>query len=122
MATEKVNSAKFVSKRSRWQLGIRAIVLAIVLATIAVFIGKEIGRSVFTEQSRQLPVFPTVRSDNASQNLSRTDLLPPDVENAIRQSILKRLDEEEEVEGAMERGQEGDLRAGGTAGLSSSVE
>jgi hypothetical protein len=110
MATNKVKNAKFVTKRSRWQLGNRAIVIAIVLATIVSCVGKDIGRSMSTEQSRQLPAVPIVRSDNARQDLSRTDLLPSDVENAIRQSIMKHFHEEEEVEEAIEREQDCDLR------------
>ena len=91
MATEKVSSIKFVFGCSRWQLGIRVIVLAIVLAAIAVLVGKDMGRLETAEQSRPLPFIQPVRLRTIGQNLARTDSLPPDVENAIRQSILSRF-------------------------------
>ena len=96
MAAKKIESPKLESNRTRWQFGIRALFIGTVVVAFAVLIAKDIDYSIFKEKSSKLPVFPTIRSDNASKKLSHSDLLPAEIEKSIKQSILERIQNEEE--------------------------
>lgn len=98
MATEKIASKKSVSSRSPWQLSIRTLFVGTVVAAFAVFLAKDIDYSIFMKQSRPLPVFPPVRLGEFNSPIPPSQLLPPEIEKKIKQSMLKKTQVEEQDE------------------------